>query len=179
VYRIGASGSRFRPFSERADVGARSYSRSLQRAICDFGADHSFHQVNHKLQEHYGITIPSSAPRQITEYHANHMVEANDLYPPKHAKTDIEPKIVEEGKAPVRACYRYISNRPNQLDYQGAQSQDLPIGSGEVESAHRYVIQKRLKIAGAWWCMRNAKSMIALRVIRANNLWNQYWKKVA
>jgi hypothetical protein len=94
-------------------------------------------------------------------------------------KPHIEPKIVEEGKAPVRACYRYISNRPNQLDYQGAQSQDLPIGSGEVESAHRYVIQKRLKIAGAWWCMRNAKSMIALRVIRANNLWNQYWKKVA
>jgi hypothetical protein len=27
----------------------------------------------------------------------------------------------------------------------------LPIGSGEIESAHRYVFQTRLKIAGGWW----------------------------
>ena len=28
---------------------------------------------------------------------------------------------------------------------------ELPIGLGEIESAHRYVIQRCLKIAGAWW----------------------------
>jgi hypothetical protein len=27
----------------------------------------------------------------------------------------------------------------------------LPIGSGEIESAHRYVAQQRLKRPGAWW----------------------------
>jgi len=53
------------------------------------------------------------------------------------------------------------------------------MGSGEVESAHRYVFQKRLKISGAWWDINQAKSMIALRVKRANPLWDQYWKKVA
>ena len=41
------------------------------------------------------------------------------------------------------------------------------MGSGEVESAHRYVLQKRLKISGAWWDINQAKSMIALRVKRA------------
>jgi hypothetical protein len=31
----------------------------------------------------------------------------------------------------------------------------LPIGSGEIESGHRYVFQNRLKISGAWWKMEN------------------------
>jgi len=48
--------------------------------------------------------------------------------------------------------------------------------SGEIESAHRYVIQSRLKLAGAWWKLKNAKSMLALRVCRANGDWDTYWQ---
>ena len=75
----------------------------------------------------------------------------------------------------TRACYRYINNRPHQLEYKAAIEKQLPISSGEVESAHRYVIQKRLKIAGAWWLEENAEVMLAIRVNRANNDWNEYW----
>jgi hypothetical protein len=50
----------------------------LQRAITDFGADHGFGQVPKKLQEHYGITIPVSTARQITEGHGVHMREQQD-----------------------------------------------------------------------------------------------------
>jgi hypothetical protein len=49
------------------------------------------------------------------------------------------------------------------------------IGSGEIESAHRYLIQKRLKLPGAWWQAANAESMLALRVNRANHEWKDYW----
>ncbi|HAY28077.1 MAG TPA: ISKra4 family transposase, partial [Candidatus Accumulibacter sp.] len=49
-------------------------------------------------------------------------------------------------------------------------------GSGEIESAHRYVIQDRLKRAGAWWKLKNAKHMLALRVCRANQEWDRYWQ---
>jgi len=88
----------------------------------------------------------------------------------------LESETVPDEKAPVRACYRYISNRPNFLDYKGALAAGLPIGSGEIESAHRYVIQVRLKIAGAWWKMENVAKMIALRVMRINGQWEDYWK---
>jgi hypothetical protein len=54
----------------------------------------------------------------------------------------------------------------------------LPIGSGEIESGHRYVFQNRLKIAGGWWKMENLKKMIALRVLRANRGWEDYWSNV-
>jgi len=87
-------------------------------------------------------------------------------------KPHLEPRSTPEADAPVRACYRYMNNRPNQLDYKAAIEKQLPIGSGEIESAHRYVIQKRLKIAGAWWLEENAEIMLAIRVNRANNAWN-------
>jgi hypothetical protein len=91
----------------------------------------------------------------------------------------LEPSTTEDSQAPVRACHRYIKNRPEQLDYKTAIEQELPIGSGEVESAHRYVLQKRLKLAGAWWRIDHAKNMINLRTCRANNLWDNYWRKAA
>jgi hypothetical protein len=80
------------------------------------------------------------------------------------------------GEMPVTACYRYLVNRPGQFDYQGALAAGLPIGSGEIESGHRYVIQARLKIAGAWWKEDNAEKMLALRVLRANQDWEHYWQ---
>jgi len=91
----------------------------------------------------------------------------------------IEPSKIPDEEAPVRACHRYIKNRIEQLDYKKALTKELPIGSGEVESAHRYVIQKRLKIAGAAWKLKNANNMLALRVQRANDEWESYWRKAA
>lgn len=74
-------------------------------------------------------------------------------------------------------CYRYMENRSGQFKYKDALDQDLPIGSGEVESAHRSIIQKRLKIPGAWWLKKNANRMLALRTIRANGYWEKCWPR--
>ncbi len=84
----------------------------------------------------------------------------------------------EDPEHPVVACYRYMNNRKTHFDYAGALEKDLPIGSGEIESSHRYVIQKRLKIPGSWWKKDNARAMIALRVVRVNEDWEFYWRQV-
>ena len=87
----------------------------------------------------------------------------------------LEPAELADSEAPVRQCQRYLSHRAEQLNYQGALARDLPIGSGEIESAHRYVVQQRLKRPGAWWRAANAEHMLALRLNRANGQWDQYW----
>jgi hypothetical protein len=84
-----------------------------------------------------------------------------------------EPAGMKE--APVRAAYRYLRERTQHLDFQKARKRKLPIGSGEIESAHRHVIQKRLKLAGSWWNETNAQTMLNLRTARANYDWNAYW----
>jgi hypothetical protein len=88
---------------------------------------------------------------------------------------DWDQRQTEEEGTPVEKCYQYISNRQNCLNYKGALEQDLPIGSGEVESGHRHIIQKRMKIAGAWWRPSTANHMLALRTLRANEDWDSYW----
>jgi len=329
-----------RPFSERVGVFCQKYSRRLERVITDFGADHAFGQISSKVKEHYGIEVPTSSARIITQKHAHQIFTKDDDPPscsskvtpqsiiltetdgsmipitkqkerPKGSKkfdgrkakehywkearltlarpiSSITPRFaatlgkpdkvgqqmlaiaeqsgfterthvhclgdgaswianqVEEQfglqatylvdfyhvceylaeaapscsqspskewikvqqerlksglleavlndlkahleseqekdtEAPVRRCYRYLDNRRHQLDYKGAIAKGLPIGSGEVESAHRYVVQKRLKISGAWWKEINAADMLALRVNRVNRNWDTYWaaKKAA
>lgn len=88
----------------------------------------------------------------------------------------LEPATVADADAPVRACHRYLSNRLDHLDYQGALAKGWPIGSGEIESAHRYIVQQRLKRPGAWWTPDNAEAMLALRITRANGQWPAYWQ---
>ena len=93
----------------------------------------------------------------------------------KALRPSLEADTVPDKIAPVRSAYRYIHNRLQQLDYKGAIAAGLPIGSGEIESAHRYVIQQRLKRSGSWWSVENAWAMLALRVLRANQDWQSYW----
>ena len=90
-----------------------------------------------------------------------------------------EPLDVDDDRAPVRTCHRYLSARANQLNYRQTLAEGLPIGSGEIESAHRYVAQQRLKRPGAWWRVQHAEYMLALRINRINGDWDAYWKALA
>jgi hypothetical protein len=316
-------------------VRCRCYSGPLQRAITDFGADHSFAEVVKKLAEHYRIQVPATASRLITQRHAQAMLQRQELSPagskrgvpqliaemdgtnvpvviipeesaanrakdrrklrragwrearlclarrPEwvtaryratmggadeagqkllacfveagggsntrlHCVGDAAPWIInqveqrfssqasylidffhvseylsqaaeevapeskaewlraqqekmkqnrvnevieslkeaiegckkEESDSTVRVCQRYVSNHEQYFDYKGALERGLPIGSGEVEGGHRWIIQKRLKLSGAWWKEDNAEKMLALRVVRANEEWQSYWDEV-
>lgn len=107
-------------------------------------------------------------------------LKAGDLSAVLHALHHfVEPDVLSTEEAPVRQCYRYIVNRPGQFKYREALAANLPIGSGEIESAHRYVIQNRLKLPGAWWLKDNAQAMLNLRTARANHRWDPYWDTLA
>jgi hypothetical protein len=73
------------------------------------------------------------------------------------------------GISPIGSTNSTIKERGNR---------NCPIGSGEVESGHGYIIQDRLKLSGAWWNIGNAAKMLALRVSRANEDWESYWEKL-
>lgn len=322
VLRLGRRGVRLRPFCLKAQVEPEGYSRALERALSDFGAEESFGRAAARVKEHYRIEVSSSAIRRITYQHARQiqsrqpapatrparvlitqidgsmvpLVKAGQKGDRRKGKTtfwsearlccaraedqmsrvygatlgsletvsllwqqtaqwgglnektfvhgigDGAPWIVEKFKdnfasqgkylidfyhvseylgaaalkiagarqatrwlqkqksrlmtgqarkilrtlephreiagateTPVEDASRYIRQRLQHLHYAQARKANLPIGSGEVESAHRHVIQHRLKLAGAWWQQTNAQAMLGLRVARANNCWNTYW----
>lgn len=322
MLRVGRRGRELRPFSFKARIEHRGYSRAMQRALTDFGAEDSFERAAARIKEHYRLEVPVSAVRKVTYQHAAGIQAIEPQRPRKAVPTLITemdgsmiplvnpgkgqdarqgrtvcwsevrlccargdgqaarlygatlgtlesarscwhqtaeraglgdktfvhgigdgapwivekfgdnfgtqgeylvdfyhvtqylaaaaPKIAGEKKArrwlgkqkarlllgqadkvvrtlashqepenaaeqPVRDAHRYIQQRREHLHYHKARTAGLPIGSGEVESGHRHVIQHRMKIAGAWWRETNAQRMLGLRIARANGCWGAYW----
>jgi hypothetical protein len=87
----------------------------------------------------------------------------------------LEPAESPSETTPIRTAYRYISERREYLDYATALKEGYSIGSGEIESGHRHVVQQRLKLPGAWWKEPNAERMLNLRTARSNGVWHHYW----
>lgn len=84
-----------------------------------------------------------------------------------------------KGQQRVLNLVKYLERFRDALHYEKYRSLGLPIGSGEIESAHRYIPQKRLKLPGATWHPDTINPMLALRVIRANNWWNDFWHQLS
>ena len=69
------------------------------------------------------------------------------------------------------AYYEGISGR---MDYKSYQQMGCGlIGSGAIESAHRTVVQKRIKQSGQRWSIQGAQHMLNLRVVRKNLQWSK------
>jgi hypothetical protein len=74
----------------------------------------------------------------------------------------------------LRRFNAYLRRFEDAVDYDHFKELGYPIGSGEVESAHRSVPQRRLKLPGACWHPDSINPLLALRVLRANDWWNDY-----
>jgi len=75
----------------------------------------------------------------------------------------------------MRKLAKHLTRFSDAVDYKRACEAGIPLGSGEVESSHRYIPQKRMKIPGACWHPDNVNPMLALRTLRANGWWDDFW----
>ena len=68
----------------------------------------------------------------------------------------------------------YYQNNKKRMKYKEYQHIGCGIiGSGAIESAHRTVIQKRMKLAGQRWSLKGAENMLQLRVVAMNRQWHK------
>jgi len=68
----------------------------------------------------------------------------------------------------------YYEANKDRMDYQKYKQLGCGIiGSGAIESAHRTVIQKRMKLSGQRWSKQGAQNMLNLRVINKNHQWGK------
>lgn len=79
----------------------------------------------------------------------------------------MQPVSDEAGKA-IGAAVSYLTQHLSRLDYGSHRKGGYPIGSGAIESAHRFVAQVRLKRSGAWWYEASSNNMLALRCAKYN-----------
>ncbi|MCP3956628.1 MAG: hypothetical protein GY719_02125 [bacterium] len=79
----------------------------------------------------------------------------------------------------ARQLQAHLRRFRDSVHYDDFVDRGLIIGSGEIESAHRHVTQRRLKLAGAWWAEENIEPIVALRCVRANGWWDDFWRQAA
>lgn len=87
----------------------------------------------------------------------------------------LEAEYAITGNDRTRRLVGYITRFRDCINYGSFREKGLPIGSGEIESAHKYVTQKRLKLAGACWRPEHVNPMLALRLVKTNGWWEEFW----
>jgi hypothetical protein len=80
------------------------------------------------------------------------------------ARTGEEDKLLKD-------AIRYFQNNIERMMYGTFIRKGYLIGSGAIESAHRNVIQKRLKLSGQRWSVEGAQKIANLRVYKKSNRW--------
>lgn len=73
-------------------------------------------------------------------------------------------------------CANYIHNNAPYMNYKQYLSQGMPIATGVIEGACRYLVKDRMDITGARWSLEGAEAILKLRSIRASGDWAEYWQ---
>jgi len=79
-----------------------------------------------------------------------------------------------EKKKAAQKVIDYYKSNVDRMDYKMYKTIGSGIiGSGAIESAHRTVVQKRMKLSGQRWSKRGAQNMLNLRVVSMNDQWSK------
>lgn len=101
---------------------------------------------------------------RLLESEVNGVIDAVASIPCHH-------KAAREARDALLNYYRNNAHRMDYARYRGIGSGI--IGSGAIESAHRTIIQKRLKQSGQRWGKDGAQNVINLRVINQSGKWHK------
>jgi hypothetical protein len=80
-----------------------------------------------------------------------------------------------EARKVIADCTRYLVNNRRILHYDRALAEGLPIGTGVIEGACRYLVKDRMARTGARWSLLGAEAVLRLRSLRASGDFDAYW----
>jgi hypothetical protein len=85
-------------------------------------------------------------------------------------------QLSKKARKPVETCAKYLLKNREMLKYDKYLKQGLPIATGAIEGACRYLIKDRMDITGARWGLERAEAILKLRSIKASDDFEDYWK---
>ena len=77
---------------------------------------------------------------------------------------------------PADTCANYLERHKAYLRYDTYLAAGLPIATGVIEGACRYLVRDRMEITGARWSLEGAEAILRLRSLRASGDWDAYWR---
>ena len=84
-------------------------------------------------------------------------------------------KLSKVCRTPVDKCADYLLKYAEFMKYDQALAAGLPISTGIIEGACRYLVRDRMDITGARWSVDGAEAVLRLRALRASGDFDSYW----
>jgi len=81
-----------------------------------------------------------------------------------------------EKRANIDKAAQYLLGHVEMLRYHEFLRDGLPIATGVIEGACRYVVKDRMDITGARWGLPGAEAVLRLRSLHASGDLDQYWE---
>jgi hypothetical protein len=133
--------------------------------------------------EHLHKTAAALWPKETADSWCHERLEQlksgdlNDFFTELERTAD-EHAEDDSALGPKRLLNYFETNR-SRLGYAEALNNNLPIGSGVIESAGRHIVQQRLKQSGMRWSIPGAQAVLNLRTRHRSGQFEQYWENFA
>jgi len=79
----------------------------------------------------------------------------------------------DDAKEEIRKLIVYLKSNCGKIHYRGDRIGGYPIGSGGIESAHKFIAHTRMKRSGAWWIKENGNEMLRIRCAIYNGTYDK------
>jgi hypothetical protein len=80
-----------------------------------------------------------------------------------------------EARKAADECANYLLKYSAYLRYDIYLAEGLPISTGVIEGACRYLVKDRMDITGARWSLQGGEAVLKLRSLRASRDFEEYW----
>ncbi len=87
-----------------------------------------------------------------------------------------ERRLRGQARKQVDKCADYLLKYASIIHYDQYLAQGLPIATGVIEGACRYLVKDRMEITGARWSLAGAEAVLCLRSLRASDDFQEYWR---
>jgi len=91
---------------------------------------------------------------------------------------DMEP-TTPAAREKIRKMIGYLEKNQDRIHYETDREDGYPIGSGGIESSHKYVCHTRMKRSGAWWVKESGNGMLRVRCAVVNGTYDRIFEHYA
>ena len=85
-------------------------------------------------------------------------------------------KLTAKQRQPLDKCADYLLKYREYLRYDQYLAAGLPIATGVIEGACRYLVKDRMEKTGARWSLDGAEAVLRLRALKASGDLDHYWQ---
>lgn len=138
---------------------------TLAKACCKYAIQilDIWHAIENGVEVGRELLGADSDMIELWKKRLSQLLLAGDFQAMIHELMDCIIEADDPGLKSLNKLVTYYRNNETRMNYKRYLEMGLCVGSGAIESAHRHVLQKRMKLAGQHWSMPAGRQMVRLR----------------